>query len=1002
MSHLSVSHNRTKISLRCWFAIVAGTITIGIGSGLQAQLPEIRLNSIFPNGGRTGSTLELTIQDGANLEGLSDLKFSNSGIRAFPVGDVDPHEEQITFKKFRIEIDPQVVPGIYDVWALGAFGASNPRSFEVTDQPELVEVDSNQSFAAAMPLKLNDYVSAQFEHASEVDYYRFEGVEGQSISVVCLAEEIDSRAQPVIELYDSAFRRLPVEAHDYPSREACHFVLVSTGTYYLKVFDVAYRGGNQHWYRLCAHTRPSVDHVIPASGLPGTRSKFQFFGRNLSATRNLQPADETNLETLERELTIPGTFSDRMPPGHLQSFQVGQDRFWYRLRSAGQTADPVSIQIAQAPVVQEHEPNDLETDANEFEIPFEMTGQFQNKGDRDLVEFAAMKDEVLWIEVFGSRDHERVDPYLVLDQVLSDQAGKPKGTKRISSADDATSELFRGHFETGSDDPIVRIQIPETGRYRLTVQDRYATSRGNRNMVYRLLVKHAKPDFRLVAVPFAAIDSRDNQTAQPCSLALRKGDCRAIRILALRRDGFDQAIEVKGVRLPEGVSCTTATIGPGETSALLLFSSSEDCRAIDSLVEIVGESRRPDGVEDGTNESGHNVHRASYGAMVWPGSKDAPAKSRVSRGVMLSVTDEIAPVSGRLDANRFRVNRGRQIFIPLQLTKRESFDNQVTLAATGQPKGVTVQTPPVDKGKTSAVLGVYLPSSTPVGFFSMQLNGQTQVAYRRPNETTLRLARDVARERDAVAKTAAMVDAAQRNLEQRLADLAVVERRVRRLARKLVESSEMVASVSPGSLVDARDFGSNDVDATSWSSSILKLRSELDQSVAESRQVTDLVDRSKSVLQAKHDLHESSMASMQLVEEKLRVAKEGIKPANVNVVVALPPVEFWIKEHPATLQLSDPSKGVFEREQKYPVGVVVNRVNGFEGPVQLSLGLPPGVSGIHADPIDLPADASEGVLTVSVDPDAPDGTIQGLVVRATMEFHGVAMIDQPLPATIKK
>ena len=80
----------------------------------------------------------------------------------------------------------------------------------------------------------------------------------------------------------------------------------------------------------------------------------------------------------------------------------------------------------------------------------------------------------------------------------------------------------------------------------------------------------------------------------------------------------------------------------------------------------------------------------------------------------------------------------------------------------------------------------------------------------------------------------------------------------------------------------------------------------------------------------------------------------------------------------------------------------MTRTNGFTGPVTLSLPLPPGVAGLTAAPVVIPADKNEGMLVITAAGDATMGQLANMVVRASMEFNGAASIDQPIALNVSQ
>jgi hypothetical protein len=70
--------------------------------------------------------------------------------------------------------------------------------------------------------------------------------------------------------------------------------------------------------------------------------------------------------------------------------------------------------------------------------------------------------------------------------------------------------------------------------------------------------------------------------------------------------------------------------------------------------------------------------------------------------------------------------------------------------------------------------------------------------------------------------------------------------------------------------------------------------------------------------------------------------------------------------------------------------------------VTLTLPLPPGVAGLSAEPVTVPADQNEGVLAIQAAADATEGKLPNMVIRASMEFQGEAAVDVPVTLTVVK
>ena len=165
---------------------------------LSAQLPAARLLTVFPPGAKAGSSIEVAIS-GVDLDDPMQLYFSYPGIKAkLKIAEKTGQPET---NKFVVTISAEVPPGLYDARFVGRFGASNPRAFAVGDLNEICEPASNNSpdTAAALPTgtTVNGHASA-----NNADHFKLMAKKGQRILIECAARAIDSRLDPVLELFD--------------------------------------------------------------------------------------------------------------------------------------------------------------------------------------------------------------------------------------------------------------------------------------------------------------------------------------------------------------------------------------------------------------------------------------------------------------------------------------------------------------------------------------------------------------------------------------------------------------------------------------------------------------------------------------------------------------------------------------------------------------------------------------------------------------------------------
>ena len=185
--------------------LLTSTIFAAATSATVAQLPQTRITSVFPAGGQRGTTVELTVGGGTDLDEVDAILFSHSGITAIPKTDAAGN---LVANTFTVTVASDVAPGLYDVRVRGLFGISNPRMFRVDTLPEVAEVEPNNVVAQATPVTPGTIVNCRANGATDVDFFRVPVTTGQTLVVRTEAGQIDSPMQPTLQLFSVSGRRL--------------------------------------------------------------------------------------------------------------------------------------------------------------------------------------------------------------------------------------------------------------------------------------------------------------------------------------------------------------------------------------------------------------------------------------------------------------------------------------------------------------------------------------------------------------------------------------------------------------------------------------------------------------------------------------------------------------------------------------------------------------------------------------------------------------------------
>jgi len=693
-----------------------------------AQLPLPSLDAISPAGAKVGAEVEVQI-NGSNLDEAERLIFSHEGITASQ--KIAPPDEFAKTERpvpnvFTVKVAGNVPPGLYEVRAVGRYGMTNPRLFHVSTLEEITDTGGNNSTDKAVEVAAGSIVNGQADKDS-VDYYKISAAKGERLLIDCWAQRIDSRMDASLVLYDAAGRELRRVHNTNGLDPVLELSAPTSGDYILGVYDFTYEGGSGHFYRLAAHTRPFIDFIFPPVGEAGASGKFTVYGRNLPGGK---PAPQmlvagSPLEQMDVTITLPqnaergrraGLFSVAQP------FQGPVATMPYRLNSPQGPSNTVDIGFAAAPLVRENESNDDSNQAQPITAPCEYVGQFFPRGDRDWVQFDAKQGDVYWIEVLSHRLGLPTDPILVIEQVKRNDAGEMVVSQVATNDDFAPPQNSNSPqmFSLNNRDPRHRFVAKADATYRIGISDLYSDSRGDPRMVYRLVIRPARPDFQVLAFNSGQANGNQYQTA---GTVLRRGETQAVAVKVLRRDGFQGDVEISAEGLPPGVQCGGAIVGGKNNSAKLLFTAAADAPAWAGAIRIVGKAQI----------GGKEVTRqARTGALIW-GSKNIQQElpiARMTRDIGLSVVDkETAPATVTAgEAKILETSIGGKLEVPVKVARHGDFKGALKLKAADLPNQAQAKEVNVSGGDAKMEISLANNRIEP-GSYTIYLTGQTKFKY---------------------------------------------------------------------------------------------------------------------------------------------------------------------------------------------------------------------------------------------------------------------------------
>jgi hypothetical protein len=676
------------------FLVVAAFVS----QGLAAELPVIRLDTLFPPGGKAGSDVDVAIT-GADLDEAKAIHFSHPGITTVPKE-----------KGFTVKIAADVPVGVYDARVIGLLGVSNPRAFVVGDLPHVAEPATNNKPDTALEIAVDSSVCGT-ANAAAADFFKFTAKAGQRLIVDCDAAEIDSLLNPIIAIIDGNGSEVAASRRG----GTVDFTVARDGTYLIRIHDLTYGGGPNHFYRLTLSSGPHLDFIMPPCAKPGGKSRFTLFGRNLpgGAPVNLAGHDGRPLERVDVEIDVPEKADARID-GLANPAAAAVPGFSYRIRTP-RASNPVFVAFTSLPVIAEQEPNNAPDRAQKLTGPCEVAGQYFPAADTDIYTFDAKKGEVWWVEIISRRVEISTSPFLLIQRENAD----------VLEAYGSDANVGGARFGTASGDPVLRFEVKEDGTYRIKTRDLLGASRKDPRNTYRLALRREPGDFELAVLADPPPEKKDDRSAAPRTALIRADGTSALKVVALRRDGFGGEIELSADNLPAGVTAAPAKIAAGANEGLILLTGVEKPNPGIGAIRVTGKAKA------GESEV---IREARGGVVQWTvgDSNNEPIRSRLTREIALAVSAEPAPLSiAAAEEKRFEIPAGGKAEIPLKVTRRGEFKEALKLKAAG-PAGIEnlkeIDVAPAD---AKAVFTLDLAAAKiPVGEHIIHFTAQTKGKFR--------------------------------------------------------------------------------------------------------------------------------------------------------------------------------------------------------------------------------------------------------------------------------
>ena len=690
-------------------------------TGKVAAAPKPELNGLEPRGLQSGTTGVFKIL-GKNVSG--ELKSSDPGLK---IRRLEDGRVEITAAKER-------GAGTTDVWLDGPGGASAPVKLHLDTLPQVVEKEGALT-TARLPASFWGTLLVR----GDADTYTLDGVKGQRVVVDAAAKRIGSKAELTMTLTDAA-GRLVASNIDFEGESDPLIVttLPADGKYVLTVTDLQLGASADHFYRLSVGDLAVVTGVFPLAIPAGAESEVRLVGANLPADavakvkagapgetgvaadaarfrirRDLKVLVSGTAEAVETEdndapanavrMSAPGGASGRISsPGDvdLYRFDAKAGQAWVVETQAAQRGSPTDTRIEVLHADGRPVERVLLRAVRDSYLTFRPIdavqggGRFWQYQEMDLGQYLYLAGEVVKLFLApqgpdsewkfftqGGKRRGYFDTSATahpLDEPAYIVEPHPPGTKLPPNG----LPVFPVHYanddeadrKLGTDSKLI-FAVPADGSYLVRVRD--TRGAGGDRYVYRLVVREAKPDFRVTL-----------EGANP-KVPIGSGTSFVVRVD--RVDGYEGPVRVDLAGLPEGFTASTPiVIEPGHLEAKGALFAAMDCTppsAEDSARVKITATAAPQGpeVRKDVNGFGALALAPRPRTIVWlepdleTGGDGASADPRKAK----------AEGSDRGDGRRITVKPGGRVSALLKI-QRSGHNDRVTFDVDNLPFGVIV------------------------------------------------------------------------------------------------------------------------------------------------------------------------------------------------------------------------------------------------------------------------------------------------------------------------
>ncbi len=415
-----------------------------------------------------------------------------------------------------IVVAPVAPVGPRLIRAFNAEGATAPRFLVVTAEPQVAEVEPNDDRAKAQVVtNLPAWLNGRLDKGGDVDQFAVDLAAGQALVASLQAYVLQSPVDAAMRLFDSRGVEVLFNHDDGRTLDPqLVFTAERAGRHTLQVFgfahpagsEVRFTGNDKCVYRLHLSKGPFAHHTLPLGVQRGVTNSVQVIGWNLGPNGS-------------RTVT-------------LDAGGVATNALWWTSTPAG-FDNAIRLPVGAGPEALEREPNATVAQAQELPVPSAVTGTIDPVGDVDRFVVVAKKDERFAFAVQSAALGFPLDAWLAVENADG---------KELVRNDDATSA-----------DPQLEWTAPVEGRFMLAVGS--LLRRGGTDLLYRLSVARAQPDFRV--------------TVEAAAFTLIAGATNDVKLTVARLSGHTGKLTAAVTGLPTGVTAVPVELAEKAGDATL-------------------------------------------------------------------------------------------------------------------------------------------------------------------------------------------------------------------------------------------------------------------------------------------------------------------------------------------------------------------------------------------------------------------------------------------------